>query len=170
MLRANRIALALAFAFGVPALAQADGFAARECNYLNGATTLNPFVTALNGTSTTQALVCDANPGSAPLGLDSPTEGEVNRVLVGSIMVIDSHPTEDITCSLFTLDRNGGVLQTGSVSSTGTGNNVNIADPGILMLAPAEPDARAMLLCFVPGTFNGQASGLASLFATSDFD
>jgi len=170
MYRANHIALALAFTFAVPALAQADGFAGRECNYLNDATTLSPFVTALNGTSTTQALVCDANPASAPLGLDSPTEGEVNRVLVGSVVVVDNHPTEDVTCSLFTLDRSGAILQSGTVSSSGIANNVNIADPGILMLTPVVPDARAMLLCFVPGMFNGQPSGLASLFATSDFD
>jgi hypothetical protein len=170
MLRNHRIALALAFALSAPVAAHADGFAGRECNYLNGATALNPFVTALNGTSTQQALVCDANPMSAPLGLDSPTEGEVNRVLVGSVMVIDNHPTEDITCSLFTLDRNGGILQSAPVSSSGMANNVNIADPGILQITPAEPDARAMMLCFVPGMINGQASGLVSLFATSDFD
>jgi hypothetical protein len=172
MHRAHRIALAVAFALAFPTVAQADGFAGLACRYLNGADpqSLNPFVTALNGTDATQAVVCDANPMSAPLGLDSPTEGEVNRVLVGSIMVIDSHPTEDINCSLFTLDRNGGILQSNSVASSGIVNNANIADPGILQLAPAEPDARAMLLCFVPGVFAGQPSGLVSLFATSDFD
>jgi hypothetical protein len=170
MLRLNHAVLAFSLALSMPVAALADGFAGRECNYLNGATTLNPFVTALNGTTTTQAIACDANPASAPLGLDSPTEGEVNRVLVGSVMVIDNHPTEDITCNLFTLDRTGAILQTATVSSSGVANNVNIADPGVLMLAPAEPDARAMLLCFVPGMFNGQASGLVSLFATSDFD
>jgi hypothetical protein len=170
MLRPHRIALAAAFALSFPTAAMADGFAGLACRYLNGAPSVNPFVTALNNTNSTQAVVCDANPASAPLGLDSPTEGEVNRVLLGSIMVIDSHPTEDITCSLFTLDRLGGVLQSNSVSSTGIVNNMNIADPGILQLTPAEPDARAMLLCFVPGVFAGQPSGLVSLFATSDFD
>jgi len=170
MHRIQHMAIGFALALAVPVVAQADGFAGRECNYLNGAVTLNPFVTALNGTDSTQTLVCDANPASAPLGLDSPTEGEVNRVLIGSIQVVDNHPNEDITCSVFTLDRNGQTLQSNSVSSSGIMSNVNIADPGVLQITPNEPDARAMLLCSVPGAFNGQPSGLVSLFATSDFD
>lgn len=169
MPRSRISAMTLTAALLLPVLAQADGFAAVDCKYLDGGAEMNPFLAALNGNDTPQSLVCDANPDPAPLGLDSPVEGEVNRVLVGNIEVLDNHPTEDVSCFLVTIDRNGDVLQSDSVTSSGTGS-LQIGDASVLQVQPNEADARAALVCSVPGLFEGNPSGVTSFFATSDFD
>lgn len=154
MVKRHRIAVGVLVAvvgFGAAALAATGpwrSFVGAECQPFYGGSVKYYYSTALNDTASSQSVICPVVAGD--LAGDGIHEDAI-------INVFDRHPTQDVTCTYFTLAADGSSLISVTASTTGSSSSAMALDFGYVITGPY-----SMITCSLPPTQTGGASGVAT--------